>query len=101
MISEFRKPKLESQCITKIKEIKQTLTETVWDFEQRFETLMAKVSFQMFDVRHKEWFIVVLLPHIWDPLMQQNIESHIEALELEMKLEALPIDDGAVGMVQI
>ena len=50
MISEFRKPKSESQCITEIKEIKQALAETVWDFNQRFKTLMAKVSFQMSDV---------------------------------------------------
>ena len=33
--------------------------------------------------------------------MQQNIESQMEALELAMKLEASPIGDGAVGMVQI
>ena len=64
MISEFRKPKSESQCITEIKEIKQALVELVWDFEQRFKILMAKVSFQMSDVQHKEWFIVALLPHI-------------------------------------
>ena len=64
MISEFRKPKSESQCITDIKEIKQSLDESIWDFNQCFKTLMAKVSFQMSDVRNKEWFIVVLLPHI-------------------------------------
>ena len=64
MISEFRKPKSESQCITEIKEIKQALVETVWDFDQQFKTLMAKVSFQMSDVQHKEWFIAALLPHI-------------------------------------
>ena len=50
MISEFRKLKSESQCMTDIKEIKQALAETVWDFDQRFKTLMAKVSFQMSDV---------------------------------------------------
>ena len=75
MISEFRKPKLESQFITKIKEIKQALAETVWNFDQRLKTLMAKVSFQMSDVHHKEWFIATLLPHIQGPLMHQNIES--------------------------
>ena len=64
MIFEFRKPKYESQCITEIKEIKQALVESVWDFDQLFKTLIAKVSFQMSDVQHKEWFIVVLLPHI-------------------------------------
>ena len=33
--------------------------------------------------------------------MQQKIESYTEALELEMKLEASPIKDGVIGMVQI
>ena len=75
MISEFRKPKSESQCITEIKEIKQALVETVWDSDQRFKNLMAKVSFQMSYVQHKEWFIAALLPHIGGPLMQQKIES--------------------------
>ena len=75
MIYKFRKPKFESQCITEIKEIKQSLAELVWDYDQRFKTLMAKVSFQMSDVQHKEWFIVALLPHFRGPLMQQKIES--------------------------
>ena len=99
MVSEFRKPKSESQCITEIKEIKQALAETVWDFDQRFKTLMVKVRFQMSDVQHKEWFIASLLPHIHGPLMQQNIESQIEALDLAMKLEASPIGDGVTGML--
>ena len=34
MIFEFMKPKSESQSITKIKQIKQALVETVWDFDQ-------------------------------------------------------------------
>ena len=64
LIDEFSKPKCESQCIIKIKEIKQLPTEFVWDFDQIFKTLIAKVSFQMLDVQHKECFIVALLPHI-------------------------------------
>ena len=74
MISEFRKPKSESQCITEIKEIKQALAEAVWDFDQWFKTLMAKVRFKMSDVQHKEWFIATLLPHIQGLLMQPKIE---------------------------
>ena len=101
MIFEFIKPKYESQCITEIKEIKQALAKSVWDSDQQFKTLMAKVSFQILDVNHKEWFISTLLPHIRGPLMQQKIKSHTEALELAMKLEASPIRDGTVGMVQI
>ena len=95
MISKFRKPQYESQCI---KEIKQAPTETVWDFDQWFKMLMAKVSFQMSDVQHKEWFIAALLPHIRGPLMQKDIAMQREALELEMKLQASPIGDGAVGI---
>ena len=49
---------------------------------------MAKVSFQMSEVQHKEWFIATLLPDIWIPLMQQKIVSQTEALELMMKLES-------------
>ena len=64
MISEFIKPKSESQCITEIKKIKQELAESVWDFDQRLKTLMSKVSFPMSNVQHKEWFIAMLLPHI-------------------------------------
>ena len=64
LIDEFKNPKPESQCIIEIKEIKQLPRESVWDFDQRFKTLMAKVSFQMSDVQHKECFIVTLLPHI-------------------------------------
>ena len=101
MISEFWKPQFESQCITKIKEIKQAPAETVWDFDQWFKTLMAKVIFQMLDMQHKEWFITALLPHIRGPLMQQKIAMQTEALELAMKLEASPIGDSATWMIPI
>ena len=41
IIEEFRKPKSEAQYISELKEIKQFPNETVWDFDQRFKTLMA------------------------------------------------------------
>ena len=62
---------------------------------------MAQVSFQMSDVQHKEWFIVVLVPHIRQPLMQQKIVTQSEALETAMKLEASLVREFAVGMNQI
>ena len=62
---------------------------------------MDKVSFQMSDVQHKEWFIVSLLLHIWTPLMQQNIVSQITSLEIAMKLEASLVGDTSLGMMQI
>ena len=82
-----------------MKEIKQLPTDSVWDFDQRFNTLMAKVSFQMLDVQHKEWFIMVMLPHICSPLMQQKIILQRKDFEFAMNLEALPIGETSAGMV--
>ena len=35
LINEFKKPKLESQCMTELKEIKQKPMETVWEFDKK------------------------------------------------------------------
>lgn len=45
LIIEFKKPKLESQCITELKKIKHLNGESTWDFDQRFKVLMGQVSF--------------------------------------------------------
>ena len=70
MIKEFKNPKLESQCITKLKEIQQRRGESVWDFDQRFKVLQDQFSSTIRPAHHKEWFIAALLPHIIMPLMQ-------------------------------
>ena len=75
-----------------VKEIKHFPTKSVLDFNQ---------IFKMLDVQHKELFIVVLLPHIQTPLMQQNILSQIEALELAMKLESSPVGETGAKIMQI
>jgi hypothetical protein len=49
---------------------------------------MGRLTFQIPDQKHREWFIVGLLPHICSPLIQQKVTSHFEALEIAMKLEA-------------
>ena len=72
LIGEFKKPKLESQCITKLKEIKQKLTESGWEFDQKFKTLLDEVSFDIATQQHQEWFIASLFPHIRLPLMQEK-----------------------------
>jgi hypothetical protein len=33
LITEFKKPKSESQCITEMKEIKKNLVESIWEFD--------------------------------------------------------------------
>ena len=40
LFEEFKKPKSEAQYITELKEIKQFMNETIWDFDQWFNTLM-------------------------------------------------------------
>ena len=62
---------------------------------------MARASLKMSDVKHKEWFITALVLHIRQLLMQQNIATQNEALEMAMKLEDSPIGETAVGMNQI
>ena len=47
VLSEFKNPKSESQCITELKEIKQKLTETLWEFDKKFKTLLDQVSFEI------------------------------------------------------
>ena len=96
--SEFKKPKSESQCITELKEIKQKPTELVWEFDQKFKTLLDQVSLEIAPQQHEEWFIAALLPHIRLPLMHQKVALQAEALEIAMKLEASPIAKTSVGM---
>jgi hypothetical protein len=69
LIVEFKKPKSESQCITKNKEIKQRIDKPEWEFDQRFKTFTGHLSFQIPDEQNKEWYIVAILPHIRVPLM--------------------------------
>ena len=100
MIKEFKKPKLESQCITELKEIQQKRGESVWDFDKRFKVLLDQVSFTIGLEQHKEWFIAALLPHIRTPLMQQKVADQQEAVEIAMKLETAPVGDNS-GIAQI
>ena len=60
--------------------------------------LMACVSFQMIDVKHKECFIVALLPHIRVPLMKQKIASYTKDLELAINQDISHVGEIGVGM---
>ena len=75
--------------------------ESVWDFDQRFKTLLGQVNFAFPAQQHQEWFIVVLLPRIRLPLMQQKVTLQSEALEIVMRLEASPMSESALGMDQL
>lgn len=70
LILEFKKPKSQSQCITKLKEIKKNPNESMWDFDKIFKTQMDHLTFQIMSQQRKEWFIVTIFPHIRFPLVQ-------------------------------
>jgi hypothetical protein len=53
--------------------------------------VMGRLTFQIPDQQHREWFIAILLPHIHSPLLHQKVTSQSEALEINMKLEASPV----------
>jgi hypothetical protein len=84
-----------------MKEIKQIVNESVWDYDQRFNMLKYSLPFQIPYEQHREWFIAGLLSHIHCPLMQQNIKTQSEALEISMKFEASIVGENNVGMAQV
>jgi len=58
--------------------------------------------FKILDMHDKEWFIVGMFPHIRITLMQQQISSNLEALDLILKIEASPLGNGeSNGMTQV
>jgi hypothetical protein len=86
---------------SQLKEIKQKVTEPFWEFDQIFKTLTGRLSFQIPDEQNKKWFNVSLLPHIKASLMQKKVALWAEALEITMKLEAVPVGEASPGMSQI
>lgn len=53
------------------------------------------------DIQHREWFVASLLPHLRVALSQQNIVTQVEVLEIEMRLDEMPIKDATLGVHQI
>lgn len=58
-------------------------------------------GFQYDDKKHMEWFIAMLLPHLWVPLGQQTIETQDKAPEVAIKLEARWRDDSQLDVRKI
>jgi hypothetical protein len=75
--------------------------ESVWNFDQRFKTLLGQVNFEFPPQQHQEWFVTALLPHIQLPLMQQKVTLQSEAPEITMRLEASPVSNSTMGMDQL
>ena len=45
--TEFQQPKSEQQSITKLKEIRHIVSETPWEYAQRFRDLISRLTFQI------------------------------------------------------
>ena len=75
-------------------------TESMWDYDQIFKDLMVRLTFQILDQQHREWFIPGLLPHVHFSLRQQKVVLQLEALEIAMKLEVSLVGDGG-GIAQV
>jgi hypothetical protein len=74
----------------------------MWDYDQQFKILLDRLTFQIQDVQHREWFIAGLLPHIHISLTQQKVTTQVEAMEIVMHLEAMPGGgETSVGMAQV
>jgi hypothetical protein len=74
---------------------------TYLGIQSEIQNLNRLIDFQIPDEQNKEWFIVALLPHIRVSLMQQNIASQFEVLEIAMKLESTPMGKSSSCMSQI
>ena len=85
LILEFEKLKCESSCITELKEIKHIHNETIWDFDQRFMSLIHRLTFQILLQQHKEWFIVSLLPHIRLPVVKHRLASQLNIWKQQLE----------------
>jgi len=102
ILKEFKKPKSKSQCITKIKEIKQKEGEVIWDYEKWFKILLDRLAFLIQVVKHRELFILGLLRHIQVSITQKKVMNQAEAVEIMIRLEAtLGGAETLTGLVQV
>ena len=62
---------------------------------------MDRLTFQIYDEKHKEWFIARFIPHIHCPLKQQNITFQSYTQWISMKLEASTIEQIGTRMDQV
>jgi len=68
-------------------------TDSIWDFNQRFQDLIGRLTFQTPNQQNQECFITELIPHILMMLIQQIVMPQLEALEIAMKSESSLVRD--------
>ena len=83
---------------------KENQVDATWismGFRSKIQDIVGTGQRWVSSQQHQEWFIVVLLPHIRLPLMQQKVTSQSEALEIAMRLEASLMSKSTLGMDQL
>ena len=88
-VKEFKLPQTDQQGLSEMWEIKQREGETSWDLMWRFKDVIGKLSYPIDPNHQRDLFIKALLPLTRTPLTQQKIETLQDALEKEMKIEAM------------
>ena len=63
--------------------------------------MIREANTQIIDGQHHEWFIASLLPNLRIALSQQKIGTQAEALEVTMRLHAMPMQDATLGVQKI
>jgi len=48
--------------------------------------MISEANMNLIDGQHRKWFVASLLPHLRSVLSQQKITTHVEALEISMRL---------------
>ena len=76
--NEFKNPNSQAQCVTEVKEIKQKVNESAWDFDQWLKCLLQQASLQISNDKHKDQYIASLLPHLRLPLSQQKLDHKMK-----------------------
>lgn len=64
----------------KLKDIKQSLGESVRGYDKRFRDILSHIPYQMDEKLFIQWFVLVLLHKIREPLRMHEITTYEEAI---------------------
>lgn len=52
---------IEQQISTKLKDTKKMVGESFWEYDEKLQNLIKKLSYTIHENQHKEWFIQIML----------------------------------------
>ena len=68
-------------------EIRQKLGESIWEIDHRFKHLKGNLKYAITDMQHRNLFVNSLLPHLKYPLIQQEFQTQVGALQVALQME--------------